>query len=139
MNWLNCDEIGPPKEWGEIMRLLVMLLLLMPSLVYAQVGNGVAVCCGRSDMGFRNNLPPMDSIRFQQQSSGRVRFPQTPTTPHEPEASYAPPFGLYNLDEGGYNPGTGTTPPGIKEWHPTDEGWPTNDLPKYFNSHFGER
>jgi hypothetical protein len=121
------------------MRLVLMLLLLMPSLVQAQAGDRVAACCGRSDTGFRNNLPPMDSIRFEQQFRGRVRIPQTRTTRHEPEASYPPSFGIYTFEDGGYNPRTGTTPPGIKEWHLTDEGWPTNDLNRYFNSHFGEK
>jgi hypothetical protein len=47
------------------MRFILVLLLLMPSLVHAQVRDGVAVCCGRIE-GFQNNLPPQDSRRFGQ-------------------------------------------------------------------------
>ena len=83
------------------MRVFLLLLLLMPSLVHAQDRDRVGVCCGRSDIGFRNNLPPIDSIRFGQQFSGRVRFPQTPTTRHEPEANYPPSFGFYTFEDGG--------------------------------------
>ena len=59
--------------------LMLMLLLLMPSVAHAQVGNGVAVCCGRQE-GFRNNPPPIDSRRFAQQFSGRMRGQSRPRT-----------------------------------------------------------
>ncbi len=44
------------------------------------------------------------------------------------------------MDEGGYNPGTGTGAlPRLRIWNPTREGLPTNDIGKYFDSHFGEK
>jgi hypothetical protein len=99
------------------MRVLLLLLLLMPSLVHAQVGDGVAVCCGattkRPDLpgrtdGFAHNLPPLDSVRFGQQFRERdIQMQTVPETRHEAPSTYPPSFGLYNLDEGGYNPQTG--------------------------------
>ena len=104
------------------MRVFLLLLLLMPALVHAQDGDGVAVCCGRSDVGFRNNLPPLDSVRFGQQfSQPDYGLQQSPPVEREAEATYPPSFGLYNLDEGGYDPGTGrhTVRP-LRPWHETD-------------------
>ena len=100
------------------MRVFLLLFLLMPPLVHAQVGDGVAVCCGatthrpelpgRTD-GFEHNPPPLDSVRFGQIAREReMQMRDAPGMRQEPEASYAPSFGLYNLDEGGYNPGTGS-------------------------------
>ena len=51
----------------ESMRVFLLLILLMPSLVHAQVMEEAGICCGRSDVGFRNNLPPWDSERFWQE------------------------------------------------------------------------
>jgi hypothetical protein len=92
------------------MRPLFLLLLLIPSLVHAQVRDGVAVCCGRPE-GFRNNIPPVDSQRFGQFFRGQSEYRGTryTNTHRESESSYAPPFTLYNLDEGGYIPKTGVT------------------------------
>ena len=127
------------------MRALLLLFLLMPSLVHAQVGDGVAVCCGptteqpdppgRTD-GFTRNLPPLDSVRFGPQSNRpEYGLRQSPPVERDAEATYPPSFGLYNLDEGGYNPGTGihTVRP-LRPWHKFEKEWATDNLPKYGNT-----
>ena len=125
------------------MRAFLLLFLLMPSLVHAQVGD--ALCCGatteRLDLpgrtdGFAHNLPPLDSVRFGQQfSQPDYGLRQSPPVEREAEASYGTPFGLYNLDEGGYNPGTGihTVRP-LRPWHKVEKEWATDNLPKYWNT-----
>ena len=94
------------------------------------------VCCGRSDVGFRSNLPPLDSVRFGQQfNPPDYGLRQTPPVEREAEATYPPSFGLYNLDEGGYNPGTRihTVRP-LRPWHKVEKEWATDNLRKYWNT-----
>ena len=123
-----------------MMYFTLTLLLLMPSVVHAQVRDGIAVCCGRQE-SFRNYLPPIDSRRFTQQFGGRTRGFSRPRA-HEvlPESSYPIPFSLYNGEyeapdvSGVWSGRLPSEIPKIREWHPTDEGWPTNNLERYFNS-----
>ena len=85
------------------MRLLLVLFLLMPSLAHAQLGDGVAVCCGRDDIGFRNNIPPLNSVRFGQQSlrdfSGSDRL-EGRGQPSVDGLTPEPLWGLTDLEEG---------------------------------------
>ena len=118
------------------MRVFLLLILLIPSLVHAQVMEEAGVCCGRSDVGFRSNLPPLDSVRFGQQfNPPDYGLRQTPPVEREAEATYPPSFGLYNLDEGGYNPGTRihTVRP-LRPWHKVEKEWATDNLRKYWNT-----
>ena len=128
------------------MRVLLLLFLLMPLLVHAQVGDGVAGCCGarteeldlteRTD-GFAHNLLPLDSVRFGQPfSRPDYGLGHSPPVEREAEASYGTPFVLYNLDEGGYNPGTGSYTPSKEtnpEWYKSDKEWASQNLKKYWD------
>ena len=115
-------------------RLILLGILFGCLLIGLAHAEDLPACCGRTD-GWVNNLPPRDSVRFGQQSLGESQSHMQNGSPsYVPEASYAPNFGAYNLEDGGYNPGTGThTPPALKPWHHVDKEWASHNLKKYWN------
>lgn len=119
-------------------KIILLGILLGLGLVAQTHAEDAPACCGRhNSVGWANNIPPIDSVRFGQQSLGESRSHISITPPlHQESGGVAPNFGLSNLEGEGYNPETGRHVPrstATPDWYKSDKEWASHNLKKYWN------
>lgn len=121
-----------------VLRLIVLGILFGLVLIGLSHAEDLPACCGRHDsVGWANNIPPQDAVRFGQQSLGESQshLSKVPLSPQE-SGGGVPSFNLLNLEDGGYNPETGSHVPrstATPDWYKSDKEWASHNLKKYWN------